>query len=310
MGHFGAMPEMAGEHAGLSGDLAVLVAHASGPRPAGGSSLPLPWPAMMPATWVPCPLTSMSARPPAPVKSRCGRPDADEVVVLPEVGVVGLDAGVEHGPADVLADRGVRRVGGVGLDGGDRLVEQGVDLEVGPDPEDRPVESGVRSGHRGDDVRLEPGEQVRPAGRGVLRALRDAGLAVALDGLEQQLQGRLQRGLASQLVVQVEVDHDRDGRGVVVGLRVTDLLQQRDRDHRAVLRARVEPARLPRVGGAPLRRLVAVRARAQPRTSRSPSWLVRSGTVHAQRVRHVPRLHGTSRCRKHSPWSRRRRPRR
>ena len=173
-----------------------------------------------------------------------GQPRAVEVVELLEVGVLGVDAGVEHGPADVLPERGVGGVGGIRLDRGDRAVEQGLDLEVGPDPEDRLAVRRVGPGQGDDDLRLEPAQEVGPADHRVSHALGHRGFTGRLARCLDQSEGELGGGRPVRGELEVEVEHDGDG-GVVtrVGGR-PDPLEQRDRDDGAVQGTGVVATRL------------------------------------------------------------------
>ena len=109
----------------------------------GGLALPtLNWPAMMPATCVPCPLTSSSGSSP-PVKSRWSSGGRQlEVLVLREVRMSLVDSGVDDGPDDPRSSRGERIVRRVGLDRADRLVDERLQRKVRPDVMDGAVFSG------------------------------------------------------------------------------------------------------------------------------------------------------------------------
>ena len=63
-------------------------------------------------------------------------PGQVEVVVRRKVGMQRIDAGIHHGPDDLVAGGGKGVERRVGLDGADRLVDQGAHLEIGPDAVD------------------------------------------------------------------------------------------------------------------------------------------------------------------------------
>src|SRR3954466_5916231 len=108
--------------------------------------------------------------------------------MLREVGVIGLDAGVEHSPHHVLTKRREGDARGVGFYGAHRFVHQRADLEVGPDAEDWAV-GLIELYDAFDHTGLEAGEEILLAA--LAGALVDPlGLLVVpdfLDGRSDQL---------------------------------------------------------------------------------------------------------------------------
>jgi hypothetical protein len=149
-----------------------------------------------------------------------------EVLVALEVRVVALDAGVDDGPDDVVAEGREGDARRVGLHGAERAVDEGLDLEVGPDVVDGPrADAGpdrpvgqLRLGERGvvahevaDHARLQPREQVLLAELALLLvdALRGGALAAGGDERLRLRNHPLAGALAAAGEFEVEVDDDR-----------------------------------------------------------------------------------------------------
>src|SRR3954471_18506944 len=141
--------------------------------------------------------------------------------MAPEVRMVGVDAGIEHRPDDVLAEGGEGVSRGVGLDGAHRLDRQPFDLEIRPDLIDRLGPSlGLAASHIRafpiapdqflDQVAAQSGEDVLLAEFGL--ASIDA-LLMRIDtspfyDVADQVRDKLPCQIPATQVFQVDIDND------------------------------------------------------------------------------------------------------